>query len=276
MSRDSDLEGQVAIVTGAGSRAPGGIGNGRAAAVLLAGVGARVLLVDVVEKWVEETADMVRTSGGTAACIVADVTRSEECAAVARAALETWGRIDVLVNNVGITGPSGDVVGVDPLAWEQAMEVNVTSMVLMSKHCVPAMREQHVGSIINVASVAGLVGGHPSIAYPTTKGAVVNMTRAMAVHHGPEGIRVNAVAPGMVYTPMVYSRGLTEDMREHRRMRSLLQTEGTGWDVGEAVVFLAGPRSRWITGVVLPVDAGATAGQGRLPVPPSHGVPATG
>ncbi len=269
MSRDADLEGRVAIVTGAGSRVPGGIGNGRATAILLAGVGARVLLVDMVEEWVEETAEIVRSAGGTAVRAIADVANPEDCAAVARTALDTWGRIDVLINNVGVSGPPGDVVDVDLLAWEKAMQVNVTSMMLMSKHCVPAMRQLGEGSIVNIASVAGLVGGHPSIAYPTTKGAVINMTRAMAVHHGPEGIRVNAVAPGMVYTPMVYSRGLTPEMREHRRLRSLLQTEGSGWDVGEAAVFLAGPRARWITGVVLPVDAGATAGQGQLPVPPS-------
>jgi len=97
------------------------------------------------------------------------------------------------------------------------------------------------------------------------------MTRAMAAQHGAEGIRVNCVAPGMVYTPMVSSRGMTPEMRETRRMRSLLQTEGTGWDVGHAVVYLASDDARWVTGTVLPVDAGATAGAGRLPVPPSSG-----
>lgn len=121
-------------------------------------------------------------------------------------------------------------------------------------------------AIVNIASVAGLVGGHPSLLYPTSKGAVVNMTRAMAAQHGAEGIRVNCIAPGMVYTPMVYSRGMTPEMRETRRMRSLLQTEGSGWDVGNAVLYLVGDESRWVTGVILPVDAGATAGAGRLPI----------
>lgn len=124
-------------------------------------------------------------------------------------------------------------------------------------------------AIVNIASVAGLVGGHPSLLYPTSKGAVVNMTRAMAAQHGAEGIRVNCIAPGMVYTPMVYSRGMTPEMRETRRMRSLLQTEGSGWDVGNAVLYLVGDESRWVTGVILPVDAGATAGAGRLPIPKS-------
>ena len=114
-------------------------------------------------------------------------------------------------------------------------------------------------------SVAGLVGGHPSLLYPTSKGAVINLTRAMATHHGTEGIRVNCIAPGMVYTPMVYSRGMSPELRETRRQRSLLQTEGTGWDVGNAVRYLASDESRWVTCTILPVDAGATAGAGRLP-----------
>jgi NAD(P)-dependent dehydrogenase (short-subunit alcohol dehydrogenase family) len=269
LAREPEIDGQVAIVTGAGSRVRGGIGNGRAAAVLLARAGARVMLVDTVGEWAEETAEMVRAEGGTAACSVADVTVPSACEQIAESALDLWGRIDVLVNNVGVSGAPGDVVEVDPLAWQETLQINVTSMMLMSKYCVPAMRRRGAGAIVNIASVAGLVGGHPSIAYPTSKGAVVNMTRAMAVHHGPEGIRVNTVAPGMVYTPMVYSRDMSPEMRDTRRLRSLLQTEGTGWDVGEAVLFLAGPRARWITGVVLPVDAGATAGTGKLPVPPS-------
>jgi NAD(P)-dependent dehydrogenase (short-subunit alcohol dehydrogenase family) len=142
-------------------------------------------------------------------------------------------------------------------------------MMLMAKYAIPEMRKVGGGAIVNIASVAGLAGGHPSLLYPTSKGAVVNMTKAMAAHHGAEGIRVNCVAPGMVYTPMVYSRGMSPEMREARRERSLLKTEGTGWDVGNAVLYLVGDEARWVTGVVLPVDAGATAGAGRLPVPPS-------
>jgi NAD(P)-dependent dehydrogenase (short-subunit alcohol dehydrogenase family) len=146
-------------------------------------------------------------------------------------------------------------------------------MMLMAKYAIPEMRRQGAGSIINIASVAGLTGGHPSLLYPTSKGAVVQMTRAMAAHHGTEGIRVNCIAPGMVYTPMVYSRGMTPEQREARRQRSLLQVEGTGWDVGNGVLYLASDEARWVTGVVLPIDAGATAGAGRLPIPASDGKP---
>lgn len=266
------LDGKVAIVTGAGSRADG-IGNGRATAVLLARHGARVALVDAMKSWAEDTARMIAAEQGEAAVVEADVTDPAACAAAVRATVSRWGRLDILVNNVGIGGPPGTAVEVDPEAWDQAMRVNVTSMMLMTKYAIPEMRQAGGGSIINIASVAGIAGGHPSLLYPTSKGAVVNMTRAMASHHGAEGIRVNCVAPGMVYTPMVYSRGMTPEVREARRERSLLKTEGTGWDIGNAVLFLASNEARWVTGVVLPVDAGATAGFGRLPVPPSGGGP---
>ncbi|MEO8204376.1 MAG: glucose 1-dehydrogenase [Betaproteobacteria bacterium] len=270
VQKDLRLTGRVAIVTGAGSRAEG-IGNGRAAAILMARSGARVALMDTVREWAEQTARMIADEGGESLVIEADVTRAEECeAAVAKVAAQ-WGRVDILVNNVGIGGPPGTAVDVDLDAWDHAMRVNVTSMMLMARYAIPEMKKAGGGSIINLASVAGLVGGHPSLAYPTSKGAVVNLTRAMASHHGPDGIRVNCIAPGMVYTPMVYSRGMTDAMRETRRLRSLLQTEGTGWDVGNAVRYLASDESRWVTGTVLPVDAGATAGAGRLPVPRSDG-----
>jgi NAD(P)-dependent dehydrogenase (short-subunit alcohol dehydrogenase family) len=251
----------VAIVTGAGSRAEGGIGNGRAASVLLARAGARVGLLDSVPEWAGETHRMIAADGGEALVVECDVTRSEECRAAVEAVVGRFGRLDVLVNNVGIAGPAGDAVEVSPEEWDRAMRVNVTSMMLMAKHAIPEMRRVGGGTIVNISSVAGLMGGHPNLCYPTSKAAVVGLTRAMAAHHGPEGIRVNAIAPGMVYTPMVYTRGMTPEVRERRRRRSLLQTEGTGWDVGHAVVYLASDEARWLTGVVLPVDAGATAGR---------------
>jgi NAD(P)-dependent dehydrogenase (short-subunit alcohol dehydrogenase family) len=261
------LAGKVAIVTGAGSRAQG-IGNGRAAAILLARHGARVGLLDAVPAWVEETARLIADEGGDCLVIVADVTDPAACAAAVGKTVERWGRLDILINNVGIAGPPGTAVEVDPEAWEQAMRVNVTAMMLMAKYAIPEMRKTGGGAIVNIASVAGLAGGHPALLYPTSKGAVVNMTRAMAAHHGSEGIRVNCVAPGMVYTPMVYAGGMSPERREARRQRSLLKTEGTGWDVGNAVLYLSSDEARWVTGVVLPVDAGATAGFSRLPLPP--------
>ena len=214
---------------------------------------------------------MIADEGGTSIALQADITQPDTCANSVRTAVTAWGRLDILVNNVGIGGPPGTAVEVDLAAWEQALRVNVTTMMLMAKYAIPEMRKLGAGSIVNIASVAGLLGGHPSLLYPTSKGAVVNMTRAMAVHHGSEGIRVNCIAPGMVYTPMVSSRGMTPELREARRKRSLLQTEGSGWDVGNAVIYLVSDEARWVTGVILPVDAGATAGSARVPIPKSDG-----
>jgi NAD(P)-dependent dehydrogenase (short-subunit alcohol dehydrogenase family) len=258
MTIDFGLEGKVAIVTGGGSRASG-IGNGRAAAVLLAAAGAHVVVVDSVAQHMEETQKLVAERGGDCLAVAADVTDPEDCLAVVATAVEAWGRLDILVNNVGIAGPPGTVVDVDLDAWDLCLRVNLTSMVLMSRAAIPRMRESGGGSIINMSSAAGLVGGHPAVAYPATKAAIIGLTKTMAAHHGREGIRVNALAPGAVYTPMVSTQGIDENAREQRRLAAPLATEGTGWDTGDAVLFLASPRSRWITGTVLPVDAGLTA-----------------
>lgn len=254
----SSLEGRVAIVTGAGSRSAE-IGNGRAAAILLARRGARVLLLDAQPECARETERMIAAEGGSALALGCDVSDAAQCRQAVVHAVEAWGRVDILVNNVGIGGPAGNAVDLDLEAWDHALRVNVTSMMLMAKYAIPEMRKLNRGAIVNIASVAGLIGGTPALLYPTSKGAVVNMTRAMAAHHGVEGIRVNCVAPGMVYTPMVAGR-MTPEVREQRRKRSLLQTEGSGWDVGQAVAYLASDEARWVTGVILPVDAGATAG----------------
>ncbi|RZI96800.1 MAG: glucose 1-dehydrogenase [Variovorax sp.] len=259
----SGLDGRVAIVTGAGSRSAD-IGNGRAAAILLARRGARVLLLDAQWDAARETARMIEAEGGIALAAACDVSDAAQCRQAVATAVATWGRVDILVNNVGIGGPAGNAVEVDLEAWDHALRVNVTSMMLMAKYAIPEMRKVGRGAIVNIASVAGLLGGTPALLYPTSKGAVVNMTRAMAAHHGVEGIRVNCVAPGMVYTPMVAGR-MTPEVREQRRKRSLLQTEGSAWDVGHAVAYLASDEARWVTGVILPVDAGTLAGHSPSP-----------
>jgi NAD(P)-dependent dehydrogenase (short-subunit alcohol dehydrogenase family) len=259
----SRLDGRVAIVTGAGSRSSD-IGNGRAAAILLARRGAKVLLLDNNLEAAQETRRMIEAEGGTSLAAQADVSKKDDCRRAVEAAVDAWGRVDILVNNVGVGGPSGTAVEVDADEWETALRINVTSMMLMAKFAIPEMRKVGAGAIVNIASVAGLIGGISTLLYPTAKGAVVNMTRAMAAHHGVEGVRVNCVAPGMVYTPMVAGR-MTPEVREARRKRSLLQTEGSGWDVGHAVAYLASDEAQWVTGVILPVDAGTTAGISGAP-----------
>ncbi|EEP77719.1 conserved hypothetical protein [Uncinocarpus reesii 1704] len=259
------LAGKVAIVTGAGCQG-NGIGNGRAAAVLLAEDGASVVCADLNLQWAEKTVEMIlKDSHGTALACEADITKAEDCRRIVDLAVSKFGRVDILVNNVGVGGARGTAVDVDMEAWAKGLEINVSSMVLMAKYAIPIMKQNEGpmrGSIVNVGSVAGLKGGTPHLLYPTSKGAVVNMTRAMAAHHAPDGIRVNCVCPGMLYTPMMYGPGMSEEAREARKNRSLLRTEGNGWDCGSAIRFLAGGEARWITGTILTVDAGATAAVG--------------
>ncbi len=248
------LENKVAIVTGAGSIAAG-IGNGRATAVLFAREGAKVLLVDLNPAAAEETLAIIRQEDGEAEVFGADVSNADDCRFIVEHAMKRWGKLDILDNNVGISGP-GNVVDVDEKTWDRVMMVNVKSMFLTSKFAVPAMAANGGGSIINISSLSALRprGLTP---YSASKGAVIALTKAMAVDHAKDGIRVNCVVPGPVYTPMVYHRrGTSEELREKRRQSSLLGTEGTGWDIAYAVLFLASDEARWITGVILPVDGG--------------------
>lgn len=247
------LAGRVAIVTGAGAL-DDGIGNGRAAALVLARAGARVVAVDLNPARAARTREMIEAQGGAAVAVAADVTTGDGCKAVVDMAVKTWGRLDILDNNVGI-GSRGDVVATDYEAWQRVMRVNVDSMFLMAKHAIPAMTAG--GAIINVSSISA-IRPRGLTAYSTSKGAVIALTRAMAVDHGKQNIRVNAVLPGPVYTPMVYAAGMSEEARALRQRASVLPREGTGWDVGNAVAFLASDLAAWITGQCLVVDGGVT------------------
>jgi NAD(P)-dependent dehydrogenase (short-subunit alcohol dehydrogenase family) len=249
------LKGKVAIVTGAGSRAEG-IGNGRAAAVLFAREGAKVLLVDTSKEMAEGTLAMIEQEKGEAAVHVADITKAADCQAMVDDAVRRWGRLDVLDNNVGIGG-RGTVLETDLELWERVMRVNVTGMFLASKHAIPAMINGGGGSIINISSISAL-RPRGLTSYSASKGAVIALTRAMAVDHAAQGVRVNCIAPGPVYTPMVYAEGMSAELRDRRRKASPLGIEGTGWDIGNAALFLASDEARYITGVVLPVDGGVT------------------
>jgi len=247
--------GKVAIVTGAGAAADG-IGNGRAAAILLAKAGVRVVVVDQAAEPAARTVSMIKTVGGDAVAFVADVTKPEDCRAAVEAALDRFGRLDLLDNNVGI-GSRGSVVDESPERWRRIMQVNVETMFLVAKHAIPAMIKAGGGAIVNVSSISAL-RPRGLTAYSASKGAVIALTRAMAVDHGPDGIRVNCVAPGPVYTPMVYAHGMSDEARERRRTASALGIEGTGWDVGHAVRFLLSDHARYVTGQTLVVDGGAT------------------
>ena len=246
------LAGKVAIVTGAGSSGKV-IGNGKATAILFAREGAKVLCADAVEDRARETVEAILKEGGTASAFRADVSKAADCKAMVQAAVERYGRLDILDNNVGIS-VRADVLEVTEEQWDRVMAVNVKSIMLTSKYAIPHMIRGGGGSIINISSIAGL-RANQSTPYSTSKAAVVGMTRSMAGDHGRQGIRVNCIVPGLVYGPMVAPR-MDEALRERRRDAAPLGTEGTGWDVAWAAVFLASDEARWITGVALPVDAG--------------------
>ncbi|MEM7404658.1 MAG: glucose 1-dehydrogenase [Pseudomonadota bacterium] len=255
-SIDLGLTGKAAIVTGGGSRADG-IGNGRAAAILLARAGARVLVVDLEEDAAAQTVAAIEEEGGEASFTVGDVTQGDECERIVATAVERYGRLDALDNNVGI-GSRKSVVEETLDEWQRVMHVNVTSMMLMGKHAIPAMVQSgDGGAIVNISSISTL-RPRGLTAYSTSKGAVIALTKAMAVDHGPHGVRVNCVAPGPVYTPMVYAKGMTPELREGRRKASVLGIEGSGWDIGSAVLYLLSGLSRYMTGQTLVVDGGAT------------------
>jgi NAD(P)-dependent dehydrogenase (short-subunit alcohol dehydrogenase family) len=263
---DLGLSGKVAIVTGAGA-AGDGIGNGRAAAILLARAGTRVLAVDRKIELAERTVAMIAEEGGEAIAFAADVSDEAQAEAMVTTAVERFGRLDLLDNNVGI-GAQGSVLETDPKDWRRVMQINVDTMYLASRHAIPAMIETAGGgAIVNISSISALRPRGLS-AYTTSKGAVIALTRAMAVDHGKDGIRVNCVAPGPVYTPMVYGRGMSAEARDQRRRASVLGLEGTGWDVGRAVRFLLSDHARYITGQTLVVDGGVTlVGPARAPDP---------
>jgi NAD(P)-dependent dehydrogenase (short-subunit alcohol dehydrogenase family) len=250
-TRPGRLAGKVAIVTGAGSRGPG-LGNGKAAAVLFAREGARVLCVDAALERAAETVALIEDEGGQAVAHAADVTDAAACAAMVEAAVARWGGLDVLHNNVGIESRKG-LLDTSEAEWDRVLQVDLTSMFLATRAAVPALVARGSGAVICVSSVAA-IRGHGRTAYAAAKAGVLGLVKSLAVQLGPQGVRVNAIAPGMVWTPMVSSLGAEE--RERRRRIAPLGTEGTGWDVGWGAVYLASDEARWVTGQTLIIDGG--------------------
>jgi NAD(P)-dependent dehydrogenase (short-subunit alcohol dehydrogenase family) len=247
------LKDKVAIVTGAGSRGPG-IGNGKAAAILFAREGAKVLCVDAELARAEETVKTIAGEGNTAQAFVADVTRAADCRAMVDETVGRWGGLDILHNNVGVESRL-DLMETTEQEWDRVMAIDLKSMLLATQAAVPAM-ERRGGAVICVSSIAAMVG-HGRTAYAAAKAGVIGFVTSVAVQLGPKGIRVNGIAPGQVWTPMVERLG--PEARERRRRASPLGTEGTGWDVGWGAVYLASEEARWVTGHILVIDAGLTA-----------------
>lgn len=255
----------AAIVVGAGQTPGETIGNGRAIATTFAREGADVLCVDRVAERADETVASISEAGGTATAFVADVTDSEQCAAIVAAAVERWGRIDALVNVVGIGGRGdGPAHSADADAFERIMDVNVTAMWRTCREVLPVMREQRRGAIVNISSAASVAGGF-QVAYEVSKAAVNRLTTSIAQANASRGVRCNAIALGLVDTPMAVGgiaaasgRPIDEVRAERDARVPLLGGMGTAWDAANAALFLASDESRFVTGVVLPVDGGTT------------------
>jgi NAD(P)-dependent dehydrogenase (short-subunit alcohol dehydrogenase family) len=278
VERAGRVEGKVAIVTGAGSTPGPGVGTGKATAVVLAREGASVLLVDLYPERAEQTRQMISGEGGKAQVFAADVTRAAGCEAMVSAAVEAFGTVDILVNNVGLA-QLGTVVDTTEEAWDRALDINLRSAFLASKHAIPVMAANGAGAIVNIASISAL-RGDGTVAYSAAKGGLIAMTVDMAYSHGRQGIRVNAVAPGHITTPMVASVSApgprAEFMNAMRSEAGLLGTPGTGWDVAWAASFLASDEARWITGAVLPVESGVLSVTPLLMAPYLRAVPEPG
>ena len=250
------LAGKAAIVTGAGSRERAAPGIGWATAMLFARQGARVILADLDESRANKTLAQIRAAGGEASVVQADVTRAEECRQLAEECVARYGSLDVLVNNAGAPG-NGLVTDIDEEGWNFALDVNLKSAALVCKHAVPHMAGNG-GSIINVSSIDGLLAGaYLNLPYSVAKGGLATLTKVMAVHHGRQGIRSNCVAPGHVHAS--FTADFSHAERERRRKIAPLGSEGTAWDVAYAILYFASDESRWISGVVMPVDGGLLA-----------------
>jgi NAD(P)-dependent dehydrogenase (short-subunit alcohol dehydrogenase family) len=259
------LSGKVAIVTGAGQTPGDTVGNGRATALVFAREGARLVLVDRNLESALETERMIRDAGGECISVQADVSRSDECRASVESCVKTYGRLDVLHNNVGIGTGDGGPLQLREEAWDRIMNVNLKSVFLMCKHALPVMREQESGCILNVSSIASIcsVG---ILAYKTSKAGVNALTHSLALGNARYGIRVNAILPGLMNTPMAIdsisrARQIEKEVliEERDRQVPLGHKMGTAWDVANAALFLASEEARFITGVLLPVDGGQSA-----------------
>lgn len=269
------LSGAIAVVTGGGSSTDpvdaGYPGTGFAISVLLASSGSRVAVLDRDLGAAQRTCRFIEENGGDAFALECDVSEEVQVGAAMDAVVEHSGRIDCLVNNVGVMADSKPVSEVPDQEWDRIFGINVRGSVYAVRHAKRAMR---VGSsIVNISSTTALRPHRNRGVYPVTKGAVNSLTTSLAVDLGPDGIRVNAVAPGSIWTPLgrnvlLANGGNPAEVRKRRaRESTLLQQAGTAWDVAGAVSFLCSNTSRWITGQVLVVDGGGSVLWGSRPLP---------
>lgn len=259
------LEGKVALVTGCGSVGPGW-GNGKAIAALFAREGAKVFGCDIKLEAAEETQGIVRGEGGAMEVMRCDVADAAQVEQLVAACVERFGRLDILVNNVGIVDVGGPVEY--PLEkWQRALDVNVTSMFLTCKYAIPHMQQAGGGSIVNIGSIAGIrYSGVPYISYYTTKAATLGLSRGVALQYARENIRSNVIMPGLMNTPFVveplkdvYGGGNVGAMMDKRDSQCPMGHMGDAWDVANAALYLASDEAKYTTAAELIIDGGITA-----------------
>lgn len=257
------LQDRVAIVTGAGSIAEG-IGNGKAAAIVFAREGAKVMLVDLNLDAAKDTKTIIEKEGGESIVVEADVSSENDCTALVEQCMKSFGRIDILHNNVGIE-EAGGLEDTTESSWDKTLAVNLKSMFLMCKQVIGPMKKQGSGSIINISSI-NAIRTLPalSLAYGVSKAGVISLTREIAVEYAAVGIRANAILPGMMNTPFV-TASLTEAyggdvgaMTEKRDAFCPTGKQGEAWDIANLALFLASDESKYITGASIVVDGAQT------------------
>jgi NAD(P)-dependent dehydrogenase (short-subunit alcohol dehydrogenase family) len=260
------LAGKVGIVVGAGQTPGDTIGNGRAAALLFAREGAKVLLVDRELQRAEQTAAMIAQEGGQSQCIAADWTRAADCKAYVKACVAAWGRVDFLHNNVGSGTGDAPAADIAEEPFDRIMQINLKGCLLSCQAVLPVMREQGAGSIVNISSIAAVAYAPGLTAYKLSKIGMNMLGQQLAMSQAKYGIRVNTIMPGLMDTPMAIegqskARGIPKaELRAERDKRVPLKGKmGSAWDVAHAALFLHSDESAFITGVALPVDGGQSA-----------------
>ena len=256
------VEGKVALVVGGGQTPGETVGNGRATAVVLAREGAKVVVADRDLARAQDTATFIASEGSTADAVACDITHEPDVAAMVARTLELHGRIDILHNNVGASLALGDANALDLTveAFQRSFDVNLKGMWLTCKHALPHLRESE-GSIVNISSMAAL-GAYPLVGYKTMKQAVVGLTHNLAAANAPYGVRVNAILPGLMETPMAIEARVAagtprEQVIAHRNAQVPLKNKmGTGWDTAYAALFLHSDEAGFITGLNMVVDGG--------------------
>ena len=251
-------------MTGCGTKGEGW-GNGKAISVLLARQGAKVFGCDLDIEAAQQTKRVIEQEGGEAEVITSNVTQSSDVKGLVKACMDRFGRIDILINNVGRSEP-GDPVAMPEETWDDQMDVNVKSAYLMMKEVLPIMEKQGKGAVVSISSVAGLrYVGKPQVAYAAGKAALMQLTKTTAVLYAPKGVRLNTVVPGLMFTPLVqrladkYAKGDFEGFVAHRHQQVPMGHMGEAWDVANAVLFLASDEAKYITGQEIVVDGGITS-----------------